>query len=69
MMGLKNSIHRYCFDRAIWMFGSSLDSQLEEVANKAKKAGSAKAKQSLILAQWLWEPGAKGLFKDPAASL
>lgn len=69
MMGLTDSIHCYCFNRAIWLFGASLNAQLEEVANKAKKAGAAKAKQSLLLSQWLWEPGAKGLFKDPAASV
>jgi len=68
-LGLQNKIHAYCFNRAIWLFGSTLERQLEEVANKAKKPGSAKAKQSLILTQWLWEPGAKGMFKDPAASL
>jgi hypothetical protein len=69
LLGIDNRIKFFCFNRAIWTFGSALDQQLEEVANKAKKPGSAKAKQSLILSQWLWEPGAKGLFKDPAASL
>lgn len=49
------------------MFGSALDAQLEEISNKAKSPGSAKAKQQLILNQWLYEPGAKGFFKDPAS--
>lgn len=49
------------------MFGSALDAQLEEVANKAKSAASARAKQQLILNQWLYEPGSKGFFKDPAS--
>jgi hypothetical protein len=68
-LGIENKAQRYFFNRAIWMFGSALDHQLEEVSNKTKSAGAARAKQALIVSQWLWEPGAKGLFKDPAASI
>jgi hypothetical protein len=44
-----------------------LDAELEEISNKAKKAGSAQAKQKMRLALWLDE-GQGGLYKDPAAS-
>jgi hypothetical protein len=62
-------LYAFCFDRAVWKFGATLDGQLEEIANKAKKPAAAKAKQTLLLTQWLAEPGAKGFYKDPAASI
>ena len=67
LLAISNSLHRFFFNRAIYRFGSMLDAELEEISNKAKKAGSAQAKQKMRLALWLDE-GQGGLYKDPAAS-
>jgi hypothetical protein len=66
---IKNAIHAFCFDRAVWKFGATLDSQLDAISEKAKKPASAKAKRQMLLTQWLAEPGAKGFYKDPAAAM
>lgn len=66
---LTNSFEAFCFDRAVWKFGATLEAQLEEVAEKAKKPATAKAKKQLVLTQWLAEPGAKGFYRDPAAAI
>lgn len=68
LLAVRRPIHRFYFNRAIYRFGSTLDAELEEISNKAKKPASAKAKQAMRLALWLDE-GQGGLYKDPAASM
>lgn len=69
LLHIKNPTHAFCFDRAVWKFGATLDGQLEAISEKAKKPASAKARQQLLLTQWLAEPGAKGFYRDPAAAM
>lgn len=69
ILALGNSYEAFCFDRAVWKFGATLEAQLEEIAEKAKKPATAKARKQLELTRWLAEPGSKGFFKDPAASI
>lgn len=69
LLKIKNDILAFCFDRAIWKFGATLENQLEEVANKAKKPATANARKQMLLSQWLSEPGSKGFYKDPAAAM
>lgn len=68
LLGISNQLVAFYFNRAIWTFGSTLDAELEEISNKAKKPGSAQAKKSMRLALWLDE-GQGGLYRDPAASV
>jgi hypothetical protein len=59
----------YCFDRAVTLFGASLEHELNEVEAKTKKEGENKRKR--IIAKWI--PGTSAgegrKFRDPASSI
>lgn len=55
----------FCFDRAVAVFGSTVQAELDEAANKAKTDTQARNKQAMILRRWLDSGEQK--FRDPAA--
>lgn len=67
VLDIRCGIRAYSFNRAVWLFGSTLQAALDE-AGKEKRASTARMKQQAILNSWLDEPGRKGLYKDPAAA-
>lgn len=67
MLHIKGSIRAYCLDRAVWLFGSTLDSELEDVSNKAKNERSAAVARTGVLNRWFPESkAAPGRYRDPA---
>lgn len=55
----------FCFDRAVFNFGSSLKGELDGVSGKNHK--EIEGKQTKILRKWLPEAVGSTKFADPAA--
>lgn len=69
LLGIKNSVHRYYFDKAVWRFGSAIEADLNAVAEKSKTAAATRAKQAMVMAKWMGAgKKTKGLYRDPARS-
>ena len=62
---VRDPVTAYCFDRAVFMFGSGLDAELKNAAKGAKSDAQANSRRQRVLAKWL---GGKQQFKDPVAS-
>lgn len=62
--GITDEIAAWSFDRAVFLFGSELQAELEEASSGAKNKGQARQRQQRVLSKWL---GGKQQFKDPAA--
>ncbi len=70
LLRLSDGVLAYYFDRAVWTFGSAIQSEMDEAERKSKSSKSLPARQRMILNKWVPPPGgatAKGRFKDPAA--
>ncbi len=65
----EDEVVAYCFDRAVTIFGSSLEMELNKVEAKTEKEGERKRER--IIAKWI--PGTKAgegrKFRDPASSI
>ena len=65
----EDEVLAYCFDRAVTIFGSSLENELNKVEAKTEKEGERK--RDRILAKWI--PGTSAgegrKFRDPAKSI
>lgn len=65
----EDEVLAYCFDRAVTIFGASLEEELNKVEAKTEKQGEQKRKR--ILDKWI--PGSKAgegrKFRDPATSV
>ena len=66
LYGIKDELKAWSFDRAVWLFGSNLEAELEEAANDAKNKGQAESKQRRVLAKWLG--GGVQQYRDPGGS-
>jgi hypothetical protein len=70
LLGIEKATTAYYFDRAIWTFGQSVQSEMDEAERKgSKNPKSVPSRQRMILNQWVPPaPGASivGRFKDPA---
>lgn len=66
LLRIANSAKAFFFDRAVWLFGSTLEAEMEAVTKNVTKAKVAEAKQQAVLAKWLAPSGVKGLYRDPA---
>lgn len=53
LYGVEHPVQAFFFDRAIWLFGTTLDSDLEKAAAKAKKATQAEKAQLRVMQKWL----------------
>lgn len=65
MYGITDEIAAWCFDRAVFMFGSEVDAELRDAAQGAKNKQQATARQQRVMAKWL---GGTVRYKDPAAA-
>jgi hypothetical protein len=67
ILAVADPVTAFCFDRAVYLFGTALSSELENV--KAKTDKERKNKQDRILSKWIPEAKArqKSKFKDPAS--
>ena len=64
MYGITDEVAAWCFDRAVFLFGSEMESELREAADGAKNKQQANARQQRVISKWL---GGKVQYKDPAA--
>jgi hypothetical protein len=55
----------WCFNRAVYLFGSALDAELAEAEQGAKSKAQAAGRRQRVLSKWL---GGKQQFKDPVAA-
>jgi Leucine-rich repeat (LRR) protein len=71
LYGVKDEYAAWCFNRAVFLFGTTLQNEIDAVQNKAKNERQARFKTQNLLNKWLYLPGedVKGRFKDPAAML
>jgi hypothetical protein len=69
LLHLKHPILAYYFDRAVWMFGSAVQTELDEVEAKSKNPKSVPSAKRMVLNKWIPAPiGApvRGRYRDPA---
>lgn len=70
LLGITHPIHSYYFNKAVWRFGTAIESDLNQVAEKTKTAAATKAKQAMVMAKWMGAgKKTKGLYRDPARSM
>ena len=65
LAGLLDPLVKFYFDRAVWSFGSVVDSEMEQASEKAKTTKSATAKRMMVLNKYI-AGDTRGRFKDPA---
>jgi hypothetical protein len=68
LYGITEALAAHNFDRAVMYFGSHVEAEMHEAAEKAKTNKAAKQKAQQVLNRWLAEEG-DGIprFRDPAA--
>lgn len=67
LLGLQGDpVTAFYVDRALFAFGTTIDSELEKAAEKGKTDASRAMKQQMVLNRWLRAEGG-GRFRDPAA--
>lgn len=64
MYGVRDELAAWCFDRAIYLFGNSLDADLARAEHGAKNVKQANLKRQQVMHAWLGTPVR---FRDPAA--
>jgi hypothetical protein len=64
LLNIIHPVRSFYFNRAVWVFGSSLEAALEAAAEGGKKEKIIKARQQMVLATWLGP--VKGMYRDPA---
>jgi hypothetical protein len=62
---IKDELTGWSFDRAVWVFGSTVESELEAAAHSAKKPQQQMFKQQQVLAKYKL---AEMKFRDPMAA-
>lgn len=65
----EDEVLAYCFDKAVTLFGASLENELNRVEAKTEKEGERKRAQ--ILSKWIPDSkaGEGRKFRDPAKSI
>lgn len=61
---VEDEVTAWCFDRAVWLFGSSVEAELNEAVRGSKKPQQAIFRQMQVLQRWGL---GKMQFRDPAA--
>ena len=68
LLHISGTVRRYCLDRAVWMFGSTLDSELERAIDSCKNEKEMERARNRVFDRWFPEHKmAPAIFKDPAA--
>lgn len=65
MYAIRDEVTAWSFDRAVYLFGSSLDAELAEAEQGAKSKAQARSRRQRVMTKWL---GGKQQFKDPVAA-
>jgi hypothetical protein len=65
LYAITDEVAAWCFDRAIYLFGISLDNDLDKAVRGAKNPGAAAIAHQRVMASWV---GTKVQYRDPAAS-
>jgi len=66
MYAIKDEVIALYFDRAVFSFGSSVEADIAEAADKAKNDKQARASATRTLHKWLDQDKVmKGRFRDP----
>lgn len=64
----EGSYEAYCFDQAVWAFGSRIDSEVEKAGHKRQKGEAAMmSARKRVLDRYLKGSDAKGQYRDPVA--
>lgn len=63
MYGIADEITAWCFDRAVFLFGSEVEADLREASDGAKTKQQSVSRQQRVIAKWL---GGRAQYKDPA---
>lgn len=67
MLFISDRLAAYCLDRAVWLFGSTLDTELEGCTTKCKTEKDMIRARQRVMDRWFPEQKfAKGRFRDPA---
>ena len=71
LVGLSDgSYEAYCFNQAVWAFGSKIDSEVEKAGHKKQKGEAAMASaRKRVLNRYLKGPNASGQYRAPAAAM
>lgn len=64
LYGVTDEVGAWCFDRAVFLFGSELESELKEAAEGASSKGQSLQRQQRVMARWFGQQR----FRDPASS-
>ena len=65
LYGIHDEVTAWCFDRAVYTFGSGLRDALKSATHSAKSNAQAQARYRQTLAKWL---GGPVRYRDPVAS-
>jgi hypothetical protein len=64
LYGISHPVQQFFFDRAVYVFGTTLESDLEKAGEKAKKPKQAEQARMRVLQKWL---GTEVIgFREPA---
>lgn len=61
---IQDEVAAWCFNRAVRMFGTELEAEMEESARGAKSDTQAQHRRQAVFARWT---GTEVKFRDPAA--
>jgi hypothetical protein len=65
LYGINDEIAAWCFDRAVHLFGTSLEADLEKARGSAKNQFQMTTRTQAVFRRWL---GIEQKFKDPLAT-
>lgn len=65
LYAIMDEVTAWSFDRAVYLFGSSLDAELKKAVQGAKSDSQANGRRARVMAKWM---GEAQKFKDPAAA-
>lgn len=67
LVGIQNDLTAYYFNRAIMLFGSTMEDELKQAGKKAKTDRGAQMKAQMVYNRWMTMPGDSlvGKFRDP----
>lgn len=63
---IEDELAAWCFNRAVSLFGTSVDGAIQEAVQGAKNDAQARQKAHRTLLKWLDKDDTVGVFKDPA---
>jgi hypothetical protein len=67
---IHDELTAWCFDRAVTMFGTAVEEDIEKAVSKVKGEANKRAAGLRAWRRWMNEKGStKGLFRDPAARM